>query len=145
MWTCVETKRTPTCSSAIRELSCCGGCVDGGVWACGWGCIGGRFCPLRLNVGNNLVHWNSPPCTQQRTFPRPLHSMCVFAEFVYRRVNNCTFAYLLLAPGVPPGLAVLGQQQLLIKHVHPLLSLYVQGGSHPQGALIARLRALNKS
>lgn len=145
MWKCVEAKRTPTCSSVTRELSCRGGCVDGGVWACGWGCIGGRFCPLCLNVGNNLVHCNSPPYTQQCTFPCLLHSTCVFAKFIYSRANNCTFVYLLLAPSVPSGLAVLGQQQLLIKHVHPLLPLYVQGGSHPQRTLITRLRALNNS
>lgn len=47
-----------------------------------------------------------------------------------------------LVSGVPPGLVVLGQQQLLVEHVHPLLPLDVQSGTHPQGCLIAWLGAL---
>lgn len=49
---------------------------------------------------------------------------------------------LLLLSGAPPGLVVLGQQQLLVQHVHPLLPLDVQSGSHPQRRLVAGLGAL---
>lgn len=72
------------------------------------------------------------------------YTLCVCSLFSAEPIIGL-FVYLLLPPGVPPGLAVLGQQQLLIKHVHPLLPLYVQGGSHPQRALVARLRGFNSS
>ena len=49
--------------------------------------------------------------------------------------------YLGLRPGAASGLVVLGQQQLLIQQVHPLLPLDVQRGAHPQGALAGGLRA----
>lgn len=57
--------------------------------------------------------------------------------------NNCVpvSTHLWLAPGAPPGLVVLGLQQLLVQHVHPLLPLDVQSGAHPQGSLVARLGA----
>lgn len=50
--------------------------------------------------------------------------------------------YLRLMSGIPPSLVVLGQEQLLVQQVHPLLPLDVQGGAHPEGRLVARLRAL---
>lgn len=50
--------------------------------------------------------------------------------------------YLWLLSGVPPGLVVLGQQQLLVEQVHPLLPLDVQSGTHSQGRLVAWLGAL---
>lgn len=113
----------------------------------------------RLWVG---LHWSSvlSPVSQRRKQPGPLQqaalhrAMCISSTFTLHVCLHSLsigepiivlFVYLLLPPGVPPGLAVLGQQQLLIKHVHPLLPLDVQGGSHPQRALIARLRALNSS
>ena len=50
--------------------------------------------------------------------------------------------YLWLLSGVPPGLVILCQQQLLVEHVHPLLPLDVQRGSHPQWCLTGWLGAL---
>lgn len=50
--------------------------------------------------------------------------------------------YMWLMSGIPPSLVVLGQEQLLVQQVHPLLPLDVQGGTHPEGRLVARLRAL---
>lgn len=47
-----------------------------------------------------------------------------------------------LMSGVPPSLIVLCQEQLLVQQVHPLLPLDVQGGPHPEGRLVGRLRAL---
>lgn len=114
----------------------------------------GRRC-LSLWVG---LHWGSvlSPASQRGKQPCPLQQpalrtamhiclsftlhVCVQSLFIGGTII-VPFVYLLLPPGIPPGLAVLGQQQLLIKHVHPLLPLYVQGGSHPQRAFIARLRA----
>lgn len=54
----------------------------------------------------------------------------------------CASIYLRLVSGVPPGLVVLGQQQLLVEQVHPLLPLDVQRGTHPQRRLTAWLGAL---
>lgn len=49
--------------------------------------------------------------------------------------------YRSLWPVVPRGLVVLGQQQLLVQYVHPLLPLDVQSGPHTQRRLTARLGA----
>lgn len=64
----------------------------------------------------------------------------VCASVCYK--SACVSIYLWLRSGVPPGLVVLGQQQLLVELVHPLLPLDVQSGTHPQGRLIAWLGAL---
>lgn len=66
---------------------------------------------------------------------RDRHSRCI-------SVAISVSLYLWLLSGVPPGLVVLCQQQLLVQHVHPLLPLDVQRGTHPQGCLIGWLGAL---
>lgn len=50
--------------------------------------------------------------------------------------------YLWLMSGVPSCLAVMSQEHLLVKQVHPLLPLDFQSGAHPEGCLLTGLGAL---
>lgn len=43
--------------------------------------------------------------------------------------------------GVPPHLGQLGEQHLLVQHVHPLLPLDVKCGAHAHGRLLRGLAA----